>query len=83
MSNIYEDYREIDNVREKMDFVIELVNAAPRRVFLTKHGEVQAIVIGPKDYEDLWQIEFDRDIKLGDEESSRGRLVPNDEVFRR
>lgn len=79
MSNLFEDYREIDNVRDKLDFLIELVNSAPRRVFLTKLGEVQAILIGPKDYEDLWQIELERDMKLADEDES----IPHEEVMRK
>ena len=81
MSNLYEDYREIDNVRDKMDFVIELVRSAPRRVFLTKDGQVQAIVIGPEDYEDLWNIELDRDMALAREESARGETYTHEEVM--
>jgi len=82
MSNLYEDYREIDNVRNKLDAIIDLVQSEPRRVFLTKQGKVQAIVIGPADYEDLWNIEFERDMKVGDEEEARGDVVPHAEVFR-
>lgn len=81
MSNIFEDYREIDNVRSKLDFLIELVASAPRRVFLTEHGEVRAIIIGPKDYEDLWQIEFDRDMKETDEEVARGEVYSHEEMM--
>ncbi len=51
-------------------------------MFLTKQGEVQAILIGPKDYEDLWQIEFDRDMKLADEDVARGNLIPYEDVRR-
>ena len=83
MTNLFEDYREIDNVRDKLDFLIELVGSAPRRVFITRQGEVLAVLIGPKDYEDLWQIELDRDIRLTDEEAARGELIPNEEVMRR
>lgn len=82
MSHTFEEYREVDNVREKLDFVIDLVNSLPRRVFLTKKGEVLAVVIGAKDYEDLWQTEFDRDMKLADEEAARGELIPHEQVMR-
>jgi len=82
MSNLYEDYREIDNVRNKLDAIIDLVQSEPRRVFLTRKGKVQAIVIGPADYEDLWNIEFERDMKVGDEEEARGEVVPHTEVLR-
>lgn len=80
MSNLFEDYREISNVSDKLDFVIELVRTAPRRVFLTERGEVKAIVLSPQDYEDLWKIELDRDMKLCDEEPE---LFPNTEFIRR
>lgn len=83
MTNLFEDYREIDNVRDKLDLLIELVQTAPRRVFLTKTGEVQAVVLSRRDYEDLWQLEFDRDMAIGDEESARGELIPHAEVMRR
>jgi hypothetical protein len=83
MSNLFEDYREISNVRDKLDFLVELVQSAPRRVFLTRQGQVQAILIGPGDYTDLWNLEFDRDMAVGDEEEARGELVSNAEVFRR
>ena len=65
MSNLLEDYREISNVREKLDLVVDLVNSASRRVFLTQRGEVKAIVISPKDYEELWKMELDRDMAVG------------------
>jgi PHD/YefM family antitoxin component YafN of YafNO toxin-antitoxin module len=68
MSHLFEDYREIKNVRDKLDFILELVQTAPRRVFLTEEGKVRAVVLSPKDYEDLWNIELDRDMKLCDEE---------------
>lgn len=68
MSNLFEDYREIKNVRDKLDFVLELVSSAPRRVFLTEQGKVKAVVLSPADYEDLWNIELDRDMKLCDED---------------
>ena len=68
MTNLFEDYREIKNVRDKLDFVLELVNSAPRRVFLTEQGKVKAVVLSPADYEDLWNIELDRDMKLCDED---------------
>ena len=68
MSHQFEDYREISNVRDKLDFIIELVRSAPRRVFLTERGEVKAVVLGPKDYEDLWNLDIDREMKLCDEE---------------
>jgi len=82
MSNLYEDYREIDNFPNKLDFLIELVQSAPRRVFLTKSGKVQAIVISPRDYEDLWNIEFERDMKRGDEEEERGEVHSSETVMR-
>jgi hypothetical protein len=44
MSHQFEDYREISNVRDKLDFIIELVRSAPRRVFLTERGETKAVV---------------------------------------
>lgn len=81
MSHIFEDYREIDNVRDKLDSLIELVISAPRRVFLTEYGEVRAIIIGPKDYEDLWQIELDRDMKEADEQVGRGEVYSHEEVM--
>ncbi|MFL6245336.1 MAG: hypothetical protein ACJ74H_04875 [Thermoanaerobaculia bacterium] len=68
MSNLFEDYREIKNVRDKLDFILELVQTAPRRVFLTEQGKVRAVVLSPADYEDLWNIELDRDMKLCDED---------------
>jgi hypothetical protein len=68
MSNLFEDYREIKNVRDKLDLVLELVSSAPRRVFLTEQGKVKAVVLSPADYEDLWNIELDRDMKLCDED---------------
>jgi PHD/YefM family antitoxin component YafN of YafNO toxin-antitoxin module len=82
MTNLFEDYREIGNVRDKLDLLIELVQTAPRRVFLTKIGEVQAVVLSRRDYEDLWHLEFDRDMAIGDEESARGELIPHAEVMR-
>lgn len=83
MSNLFEDYREIDNVRGKLDFLIELVTSAPRRVFLTQKGEVKAIIIGPQDYEDLWNIEFERDMAIADEERAQGRVYSHEEVMAR
>ncbi len=83
MNNIFEDYREIDNVRDKLDLIVELVNSAPRRVFLTKEGVVQAVVIGRVDYQQLWQLELDHDMKVGDEEEARGEVVSHEEVLRR
>jgi PHD/YefM family antitoxin component YafN of YafNO toxin-antitoxin module len=80
MSNLFEDYREIDNVRDRLDFLIDLVNSAPRRVFLTEKGDVRAIIIGPEDYEDLWNIELDRDMKLADEQVARGEVYSWEEV---
>ena len=68
MSHQFEDYREISNVRDKLDFIIELVRSAPRRVFLTERGEVKAVVLGPKDYEDLWRLDIENEMKLCDEE---------------
>lgn len=80
MSHQFEDYREIVNVRDKLDFIIELVRSAPRRVFLTERGEVKAVVLGPKDYEDLWKLDIDREMKLCDEESE---LIPHEEFMKR
>ncbi len=68
MSHLFEDYREIKNVRDKLDLILELVQTAPRRVFLTEDGKVRAVVLSAKDYEDLWNIELDRDMKLCDED---------------
>ena len=82
MSNLFEDYREIDNVRDKLDLLIALVQSQPSRVFLTENGKVQAILIGPRDYEDLWNIELERDLKVGDEEEARGEVVAHAEVLR-
>jgi hypothetical protein len=79
MSNLFEDYREIKNVRDKVDLLIELVSSAPRRVFLTELGEVKAVVIGVDDYEDLWKIELERDMKLTDEDV----VHSNEDVIRR
>lgn len=81
MSNLFEDYYEIDDMRDKLDAIIELVHSAPRRVFLTKQGKVKAIVIGPEDYEDLWNIELDRDMALAREESARGEVYTHEEVM--
>jgi len=69
MSHLFEDYREISNVRDKLDFIIELARSAPRRVFLTEQGEVKAVVLGPRDYEDLWRLDIEHEMKLCDEES--------------
>ena len=80
MSNLFEDYREISNVSDKLALVIELVQSPPRRVFLTEQGEVKAIVLSPRDYEDLWKIELDRDMKLCDEEPE---TFPHEEFIRR
>lgn len=80
MSNLFEDYREIDNVRDKLDFILELVHSAPRRVFLTEQGKVQAVVLSPRDYEDLWNIELDRDMKLCDEERD---VISHEEFMKR
>lgn len=78
MSNLFEDYREIKNVRDKLDFILQLVQTAPRRVFLTEQGKVQAVVLSPEDYQDLWNIELDRDMKLCDEETE---TFSTEEVF--
>ena len=80
MSHQFEDYREISNVRDKLDFLIELVRSAPRRVFLTERGVVKAVVLGPKDYEDLWRLDIDRELKLCDEEPE---LIPHEEFMKR
>lgn len=80
MSHQFEDYREISNVRDKLDVIIELVRSAPRRVFLTERGEVKAVVLGPKDYEDLWKLDIDREMKLCDEEPE---LITHDEFMKR
>ena len=82
MTHIFEDYREIDNVRDKLDFVIDLVNEAPRRVFLTQEGKVQAVVLSAHDYKGLWQLEFEHLMALGDEEEARGELFTTEEVMR-
>ena len=79
MSHQFEDYREISNVRDKLDFLIELVRSAPRRVFLTERGEVKAVVLGAKDYEDLWHLDIDREMKLCDEETE---LIPHEEFMK-
>lgn len=79
MSHLLEDYREIKNVRDKLDLIIELVRSAPRRVFLTERGEVKAVVLSPKDYEDLWNIELDRDMKLCDEDRD---VMPHEEFIK-
>lgn len=68
MSHQFEDYREISNVRDKLDFIIELVRSAPRRVFLTEQGEVKAVVLGAKDYEELWRLDIEHEMKLSDQE---------------
>jgi PHD/YefM family antitoxin component YafN of YafNO toxin-antitoxin module len=81
MSNLFEDYREIANVRDKLDLLIELVHTAPRRVFITQQGEVQAVILSPRDYTDLWQLEFDRDMARGDEEVARGEVFTTEEVL--
>ena len=59
------------------------MQSQPSRVFLTENGKVQAILIGPRDYEDLWNIELERDLKVGDEEEARGDVVAHAEVLRR
>ena len=82
MSNLFEDYREISNVRDKLDMLVELVSSAPRRVFLTKTGEVKAVVMSADDYKDLWNLEFERAMKIGDEEEELGHVFPNAEVMR-
>jgi PHD/YefM family antitoxin component YafN of YafNO toxin-antitoxin module len=82
MTHIFEDYREIDNVRDKLDFVIELVKEAPRRVFLTQQGEVQAVVLSRSDYKGLWQLEFEHLMALSDEEVARGEVFTTEEVIR-
>ncbi len=82
MTHIFEDYREIDNVRDKLDFVIELVNEAPRRVFLTREGQVQAVVLSAHDYKGLWHLEFEHLMALGDEEEAQGELFTTEEVMR-
>jgi PHD/YefM family antitoxin component YafN of YafNO toxin-antitoxin module len=69
MSHQFEDYREISNVRDKLDFIIELVRSAPRRVFLTQQGEVKAVVLSARDYEDLWRLDIERELKLCAEET--------------
>jgi PHD/YefM family antitoxin component YafN of YafNO toxin-antitoxin module len=69
MSHQFEDYREISNVRDKLDFLIELVRSAPRRVFLTEQGEVKAVVLSARDYEDLWRLDIERELKLCAEET--------------
>ncbi len=82
MNNVFEDYREIRNVRNKLDLILELVQTAPRRVFLTERGQVQAVVLSARDYEDLWQLEFERDMKQADEESAAGQLIPHAQAMR-
>lgn len=79
MSHLFEDYREISNVRDKLDFIIELVRSAPRRVFLTERGEVKAVVLGPKDYEELWTLDIEHAMKLCDEEPE---LLTHDEFLK-
>ena len=69
MSHQFEDYREISNVRDKLDFIIELVRSAPRRVFLTERGETKAVVLSARDYEDLWRLDIEQEMKLCDEET--------------
>jgi PHD/YefM family antitoxin component YafN of YafNO toxin-antitoxin module len=80
MSNLLEDYREISNVREKLDLVVDLVNSASRRVFLTQRGEVKAIVLSPRDYEELWKMELYRDMAVARDERERGMIYSHDEV---
>ncbi len=82
MTHIFEDYREINNVRDKLDFVIELVNEAPRRVFLTQEGKVQAVVLSAADYKSLWQLEFEHLMALSNEEVARGEVFTTEEVIR-
>lgn len=82
MSHLFEDYREINNVRDKLDLLIELVQSAPRRVFLTERGKVQAVVLSARDYEYLWRLELDRIIAEGDEEENNGEIIPHEEVMR-
>jgi hypothetical protein len=79
MSHLFEDYREIGNVRDQLDQLIELVRTAPRRVFLTEQGKVSAVLLGSRDYEDLWNIEIDRDMKLADEDT----VVSHEEFLKR
>ena len=79
MAHIFEDYREINNVRDKLDFVIELVNEAPRRVFLTQEGEVQAVVLSRSDYDELWELELQHG---GADEEARGEFLTTEEVMR-
>jgi PHD/YefM family antitoxin component YafN of YafNO toxin-antitoxin module len=68
MSHQFEDYREITNVRDKLDLIIELVRSAPRRVFLTEQDEVKAVVLSARDYEDLWRLDIEQELKLCAEE---------------
>ena len=79
MSHRFEDYREIKNARDKLDLILELVGTAPRRVFLTEQGEVKAVVLSPKDYEHLWNLEIDSDMKLRD----RTDVISHEEFMKR
>lgn len=38
-------------------------------MFITRRGEVLAVVLSPKDYDELWWHEFDVDMKRADEET--------------
>jgi PHD/YefM family antitoxin component YafN of YafNO toxin-antitoxin module len=75
MYNLFEDYREIRNVRDNVDLILELVQTAPRRVFLTEQGKVQAVVLSARDYELLWRLELEHDMKIADEESAAGQRI--------
>jgi len=80
MAPLFEDYREIDNVRNRFDFLLELIGDPRRRVFITRRGEVLAVLLNPKDYDDLWWYEFDVDMKKADEDPVR---YTNEEVMQR
>lgn len=80
MSHLFEDYREVENVRNRFDLLLELIDDPRRRVFLTRRGEVVGVLLNPKDYEELWELEFDQDMKLCDLERE---LIPHEEIMRR
>ncbi|HEX7152812.1 MAG TPA: hypothetical protein VF618_15085 [Thermoanaerobaculia bacterium] len=61
MSHLFEDYLEVGDSEATVEHMIELVHEEPRRVFLTRNGEVQAVLLRASDYNELFLLELDAD----------------------
>ncbi len=78
------DIKPITYLKANAAELLEYINETQRTIIITQNGEARAILQDPKSYEAMRKaLALLKLVSLGEEDVRHGRLIPQEEVFKK